>query len=221
MAKIGAQLPHYLPDFPYFYRAAGSELFLVADHLSFRKQSPIVRARLDGQHRNFFLSIPCVHQPEPHPALREVRLAETGEWRRKHARTLISRFSGFPFFEYYFPELKNIYERDHTFLVDFLKDILNWQMGIIFPHKKIVFSSDEGINTNHQLREWFNRTQHPELLIYPEESPYYKQNFPEFPKRELLLPENTSWPPVYEQSLPFLFLLFLKGPESAAYLAPP
>jgi hypothetical protein len=121
--QIAAQQPFYLPDFYYFSKIFRSDIFLIADHLRFRKQSPIVRTRLDN---GKYLTIPVSHQGLPaQPALRKVQLVSDDHWKIVHLRTIRSLYQKLPYFEHYFPELEEIFNRRHQYLSHFLIDLIH------------------------------------------------------------------------------------------------
>jgi len=139
--KIGAQRPHYLPDFYYFYKIFCSDNFLISDFLGFRKQSPIVRADFG----DFFLTIPVLHhQGHPHPPINELKMVNQKIWRDKHLKTLKTRFNVLPYFEHYYPDLVDIFSRNQKSLNQFLQDIIIWQLKFILPDKNVLRSGGAG-----------------------------------------------------------------------------
>ncbi len=217
MTRIGAQQPYFLPDFYYFYKIYKSELFLVADHLRYRKQSPISRCRLSMVPGNQYLSIPVQHQAEPHPRLGSVNIDMDRGWKLTHLRTLEARFKKTPYFDEYFPLLEELYDKRHTRLTDFLKDIILWHIDMLFPSKTVVFSTLININGETDLQKWFMETQQPVWQIYPDEEPYYRAHFGQQTYRILIPPKDIAFPQGYHPELPLLVLLFLRGQESIIY----
>ncbi len=215
MITIGAQQPYFLPDFYYFYKIARSEMFIVADFLKFRKQSPIVRTKISADH---YLTIPVIHQKNPHPLIKNIEMAQTEDWQRIHLRTLESNFHKYPYFEYYFPELVSLYERSGNQLNKFLKSLLHWQMKLLFSDKNVIFASAEGIENLAHLKSRLEKIEFPTFLHYPEEKNYYHKHFPEIPLQKIQVPSDIDFPADYHPSLSLILLLFLNGPETILYL---
>lgn len=217
MTKISAQQPYFMPDFYYFYKIYRSDIFLIADHLLFRKQSPLIRARLHTTSAGRYLSVAVKHRRHPHPKISAVELADSNQWKPKHLKTLESGFRSTPYFEHFFPELKTIYDKEHSHLLPFLKEILLWQTNILFPGKTLLFAGESGISGDAGLANWFGSYHNAQWLIYREESDYYRQRFPNESQQIVELPHHVKFPEGYTPDLPVLFLLFLRGPETVRY----
>jgi hypothetical protein len=214
LLRIAAQQPFYLPDFYYFYKIVCSDIFFVADFLRFRKQSPMVRADFI----DFNLTVPVQHHAlGPHPSLAKLTMVPKEMWRHKHLGTLKSKYGSFPFFEYYYPELIPIYQRNSESLVEFLWDILYWHLRLLFPHKKVQLCSREEIYSLENLKSWLKKSSDYAWLIHSHEKSYYKEHFPGSILKELHLKKNLVFPELYKPSMPLLVLLFLKGPETMNY----
>lgn len=212
--KIAAQQPHFFPDFKFFYKIFCSDIFFIADFLRFRKQSLMVRANFS----DFYLTVPVKHhKTDPHPPLSNVKMVDDKFWRQNHLRTLKSRFSPLPFFEYYYPDLENIYTRQDVSLNTFLWDIFSWQLNIFFPSKLVYRCSDEGIHNLKDLKEWVQKYEKFLWLIYPQEQSYYGEHFAETPCKIISSDWNSLFPIPYAPDMPLLVLLFLRGPETVSY----
>ncbi|UCF64593.1 MAG: WbqC family protein [bacterium] len=211
--KIAAQQPNFLPDFNYFYKTFCSDIFFIADFLRFRKQSPIVRANFS----DFYLTVPVKHHKiNPHPPLSNVKMVDQKLWRQNHLRSLKSRYSSLPFFEHYFPELENIYNRQVDSLNAFLWDLFSWHLKMLFPSKLVYRCSDEDIHNLRDLKDWIQQYQKISWIIYPQEQSYYRDHFPGIPCRVLSFKRNSLLPFPYAPDMPLLLLLFLKGPETGS-----
>ncbi|MEJ2050228.1 MAG: WbqC family protein [Calditrichota bacterium] len=215
--QIAAQQPFYLPDFYYFSKIFRSDIFLIADHLRFRKQSPIVRTRLDN---GKYLTIPVSHQGLPaQPALRKVQLVSDDHWKIVHLRTIRSLYQKLPYFEHYFPELEEIFNRRHQYLSHFLIDLIQWHSVYLGLQDIIHPASRMNINNQAELINWFNNEKDPVWLVHPREAEYYRKEFPQSHLVEII-PANTQYfPENYHPLFPMFILFFLYGPEARMYLA--
>ena len=220
MISLSAQRPLFLPDFYFFYRIFASDIFLLADHLRFRKQSAIVRTKIISKITPYYLTVPVKHNKiYPHPPLKEVKLFSDNFWRERHLKTIKSIYQKFPYFEEYFDSLQLIYNRQHFYLLDFLLDLIKWHTDLLFPEKKIILSSEVKINDLEDLRGWIRQLEWPTLLYYEHEINYYHTNLAEFRKTPIFIKEKQlmKLPSEYQPELTFLILLFLKGPESKLF----
>lgn len=220
MPSLSAQRPHFLPDFYFFYRIFASDVFLLADHLRFRKQSAMVRTKITSNRPLLYLTVPVKHNKTfPHQPLKEVKLFSDNFWRQQHLKTFKSIYHKSSYFEEYFESLLSIYNRQHGYLLDFLIDLINWQMKLLFLEKKIVLASEVKINNMEDLKAWIRQFECPTLLYDQAESNYYQLNFEEFRKEPIMIKQKQlmKLPSEYQPELTFLKLLFLKGPESKFY----
>lgn len=217
MPMIGAQQPYFLPDFFYFYKIYCSDIFLIADHLLFRKQSAITRVRIDEHLPEKYLTVAVKHQANPHPPLKQIEMSHTEDWKRRHLMTLKSLFHKAPYFDYYFPELCKIYKKKQARLTNFLIDLIQWQSDLIFPAKQIIVATRYGINNMKDLRSWLINFEDPVWLISEDETVYYQKNFPDIPFTKLSLCKDLSFPPGYHPQMPLFILLLLRGPETIFY----
>ena len=215
--RIAAQQPYFLPNFYFFYKMSRSRVFLLADHLKFRKQSPMVRARISPGQPPTYLTVPVQHGSNPHPPINTVRLVEDIGWKRRHLRTIKSRWGALPYFEYYFPALEEIYQQNYRFLGEFLLALLRWHIALLFPEQKIEVASERGIQNESDLTQWVDSQPHPVFLIFPEEREYYALHFPGIPVEVVEIPHHLSFPEAYTPDMALLALLFQKGPETALY----
>ena len=215
--QIAAQQPFYLPDFFYFSKIFRSDVFLIADHLRFCKQSPIVRIRLDN---GKYLTVPVSHQGLPaQPALQKVKLIPDNHWKIVHLRTIRSLYQKLPYFDHYFPELEEIYNRGHQYLSLFLIDLIQWHAVHLGLQDKIHAASRMNISSQAELINWFNNEKDPVWLVHPREAEYYRKEFPQSHLIEII-PANTQYfPENYHPRFPMFMLFFLYGPEARMYLA--
>ncbi len=217
MTIISAQQPFFLPNFYFFQKIFQSDVFLIADHLRFRKQSPIVRALLSKKAKTKYLTVPIIHSANPHPHLPEVQIYPEQNWKRKHLKTLLSLYSKEPYFEYYFPFLKTIYERDYKYLLPFLQDLLQMHFHIFSPKTIIHSALKLDITDDEKFIQWIKKYENPILLIHKNEYSYYSKHFPDLSVKkinqvDIRLPEE------FYPEMPFIILLFKKGPEIHNYI---
>ena len=215
--QIAAQQPYFLPDFYCFSKIFRSDIFLIADHLRFRKQSPIVRTRLDN---GKYLTVPVSHQGLPaQPALRKVQLISDNHWKIVHLRTISSLYQKLPYFEHYFPELEEIYNRKHQYLSLFLNDLIHWHVVHLGLQDKIHLASRMSISSQAELRKWFNNQKDPVWLVHPEEMEYYRREFLKSRLIEIIPADTQYFPEKYHPHFPLFMLFFLYGPEARIILA--
>lgn len=109
----------YLAPVEYYsvlFRAPGAAIEV---HENYRKQSYRNRCTIVGANGPTALSIPVEKPPAAKCPMKDVRIADHGNWRHLHWNAIVSAYNSSPFFEYYADELQPFYEKKIPFLADF------------------------------------------------------------------------------------------------------
>lgn len=218
MMKIAAQQPYFLPDFFFFYKIFLSDVFVIADFLLFRKQSPIGRTHLNENFDPKYLTIPITHPADHRPLpIYQQKISHAEPWKSHHLQTIKSLYGKYPYFEYFYPDLQEIYYRDHIYLHKFLVDLIEWLNKILLPGKKVVIASKENLLDISTFKKWLEKFPEPHFLIYPHELGYYQQHFPRYKIIDTNPITKMNFPAGYHPDQMLLILLFLEGPDIIRY----
>jgi len=216
--KIAAQQPYFFPDYFYFNKIYQSDIFIIADFLKFRKQSAMVRTRLQADDPPKYLTVPVEHPAKaPQPPLYRMKLNTEENWRRKHLRTLESIFAGYPFFEHYFPFIEEIYQRKLDSLADFCIELLHPLLQHLMPDKKIVIASKIDVFSLDSLKNWLKTLKGYCFLVDPAEKLFYQKHFAGSEQLDVTVSKTLEFPGTYHPIVSILALLFIKGPETVLY----
>jgi hypothetical protein len=181
---------------------AGSVLFDGAEH--FQKMSYRNRYYISGSNGLIQLSIPLANGRDQRAAMRNIRIAYNENWQVQHWRTLVSVYSRTPYFHYYEPGLKKIFDTNFTLLTEFNLASVNWLKEQLRTNVDIQFSE--------VYQEW-----------YPDDIPDLRKDF----KPGLEKGSATALPPYYQifsdrtgflPNLSMVDLLFSEGPHSLQWL---
>jgi len=91
----------------------------------FQKMSFRNRCVVAGPAGPLMLSIPLEGGRDQKRLMKDVRLTHNG-WQAQHWKTLQSLYSRSPFFEFFQPELEQLYTKQHHFLVDWNYACFEW-----------------------------------------------------------------------------------------------
>lgn len=90
------------------------------------------------------LTVPIVRENATRTPMHQIRLSDHGNWRHMHWNALQSAYDSSPFFMYYADELREVFEKPFTYLVDFNEalenlflDFLSLPQGIEVSHDYI------------------------------------------------------------------------------------
>lgn len=103
---------------------------------NYQKQSYRNRCHIYGANGLMPLSIPVEKPDTPKCQMKDIRIAEHGNWRHLHWNAITSAYRSTPFFEYYEDDFRPFYENRYTFLHDFneeLRQLIFRLIGIETP----------------------------------------------------------------------------------------
>lgn len=171
------------------------ELFETYQKMGYRNRFQILSA---GGVLN--LSVPLVGGRDQKRDTRDVEIDYGGRWLQEHWRTLESNYNRSPFFEFYAPTLKTIFEKKPAKLSTLCIDSLQWTLKQLKWAGQVNFSQRFENEVDNDVYDFRNRFLPKNRLNYP--MPKYQQQFGIR----------------FEPNLSILDLLFNLGPHSTAYL---
>lgn len=109
----------YLAPIEYYSALFRVKSAVIEIHDNYQKQSYRNRCIIAGANGPLSLSIP-IEKPETAKShMKDIRIADHGNWRHLHWNAIMSAYNSTPFFEYYADDLQPFYEKKTLFLVDF------------------------------------------------------------------------------------------------------
>lgn len=119
---------HYLPNIQYFTKLVYYPTIYIERCEHYTKGSFRNRCYIGTSHGALQLSIPLLAGKHEQMPLTDVRIDNRQAWQRTHWRSIATAYRSAPFWDYYAESLQPLYEKPHTFLVDFNMDILQWTL---------------------------------------------------------------------------------------------
>lgn len=110
---------HYLPSIEYFsllIKNSGEIEFEINENYS--KQSYRNRARILTANGPFDLIVPIIHNNGLKQLMKDVKINYDENWLKQHIGAISSAYSKSAFFDYFFPEILDIYNKKIKFLFD-------------------------------------------------------------------------------------------------------
>ncbi|MFK5959535.1 MAG: WbqC family protein [Lutibacter sp.] len=110
--------PTYFSPISQYVAIANTKEFVFEVEDNFQKQTYRNRCYIytaDGKH---LLNVPIQHNKGIKQKTRDVKIDYKDDWHKIHLKTLQTAYSSSPFFEFYIDELKLIFEKRFTFLLD-------------------------------------------------------------------------------------------------------
>jgi len=110
--------PSYFPSISHFVAIAQADFFTFEMEDHFQKQTNRNRMYIYSPNGIQLLNIPIKHSIEAHQKIKEVRLETAFDWQKQHFKSLEAAYRTSPFFEYFEDDIRIIFEKKHSFLMD-------------------------------------------------------------------------------------------------------
>lgn len=147
---VTAHQPAYLPWLGYIHKIALSDIFVILDDVQFEKNSFTNRNKIYSTQGELMLTVPIQMKGHIGKPIKEIRISNLENWRKKHLITILQSYRKAPFFDYYAPWLESIYSKEWDFLIDLTNEILFFLIKEMNIKTKIIRQSDTGINSQKQ-----------------------------------------------------------------------
>jgi hypothetical protein len=118
---VAAHQPHYLPWLGYLDKLAKADLFIVMDDLQFEAQNFQNRQRVKLPDGPAWLTVPLAHGAQTDRICdKEIEPSSSPKqcWRHRHFATLETNYRRAPYWSQYADQLREVYSRPWTRLVD-------------------------------------------------------------------------------------------------------
>tara|TARA_R110001592_G_scaffold10504_7_gene54375 strand:- start:4451 stop:5131 length:681 start_codon:yes stop_codon:yes gene_type:complete len=144
---ISIHQPNYIPWIGFFNKILSSDVYVVFDDVQFpRGKDYANRNQIKTNNGKKWLTVPVIGKSQLRP-WNEIEINNNG-WANQHLLLLESFYKKSEYFTEYYPELKNIYLKGHSKLIDLNLDIIKYILKKLDSETRIVMSSD--IKTNKQ-----------------------------------------------------------------------
>jgi hypothetical protein len=85
---------------------------------NFQKQTNRNRMYIYSPNGIQLLNVPVKHSTELHQKTKNIRIENDFGWQKQHFKSLDAAYRSSPFFEYFEDDIRPIFEKKHTFLID-------------------------------------------------------------------------------------------------------
>lgn len=176
----------YLAPIQYYSKLFKAESALIEADDNYQKQSYRNRCIIAAANGSLALSIPIEKPKEVKCKMKDIKIADHGNWQHFHWNAIISAYNSSPFFEYYRDDFSLFYEKKTTFLFDLneqLRTLICTLLDIDTPTSYTTsFVKNELLNTTdlreaiHPKRDWREMDSHfvakPYYQVFAEKRPF-------------------------------------------------
>jgi hypothetical protein len=130
--------PSYFPSISHYVAMAQADCITFEMEDNFQKQTNRNRTYIYSPNGIQLLNIPVKHSKEIHQKTRDIRIENDFDWQKQHFKSLEAGYRSSPFFEYFEDEIRPIFEKKHTFLMDLnfeTMDIVSKFLRMKFEYK--------------------------------------------------------------------------------------
>ena len=111
--------PTYFPSISHFAVMVQSDKIVFEMEDNFQKQTNRNRMYIYSPNGIQLLNIPIKHSKDGLPQkTKDVQLETTFDWQKQHYKSLEAAYRNSPFFEFFEDDIRPIFEKKHTFLMD-------------------------------------------------------------------------------------------------------
>ena len=118
-------LPTYFPSISHFSVMAQSENITFEMEDNFQKQTNRNRTYIYSPNGIQLLNIPVKHSKEAHQKTRDVLIENEFDRQKQHFKSLEAAYRSSPFFEFFEDDIRPIFEKKHTLLLDLNMEVLD------------------------------------------------------------------------------------------------
>src|SRR3970040_2977634 len=110
--------PTYFPSISHFAALAQSENSVFEIEDNFQKQTNRNRTYIYSPNGIQLLNIPVKHSKQIHQKTKDIKIETDFDWQKQHFKSLEAAYRSSPFFEFFEDDIRPIFEKKHTFLLD-------------------------------------------------------------------------------------------------------
>ena len=110
--------PSYFPSISHFAAMAQADEITFEIEDNFQKQTNRNRTYIYSPNGLQLLNIPVKHSKDGHQKTKDIKIEAESDWQKQHFKSLEAAYRSSPFFEFFEDDIRPIFEKKHTFLLD-------------------------------------------------------------------------------------------------------
>jgi hypothetical protein len=110
--------PTFFPSISHFVAMSQADNITFELEDNFQKQTNRNRTYIYSPNGIQLLNIPVKHSKEIHQKTKDVKIETDFDWQKQHFKSLEAAYRSSPFFEYFEDDIRPVFEKKQTFLLD-------------------------------------------------------------------------------------------------------
>ena len=119
--KKGLFISQYLAPISYYKELLSCDEVGLEQYNHYERKTYQNRCEILSANGVIALSIPIEKSAKTKTPFNEVRIAYHTDWQKQHLRAIMSAYQNSPFYDYYIDDIRPLYEKNYTLLIDFNK----------------------------------------------------------------------------------------------------
>lgn len=142
--KLAIHQPEFLPWLGFFNKMVLADLYVVFDHVQFKRRYFENRNRIVSPNGNVsFIRIPVISKGMYRRAIKDIEIDNTQKWKEKLLKNIFHNYSTASYFKNYYNQIESIVNaNDYRYLIDFNMAMIEFfrdSLGITTP---MIYSSE-------------------------------------------------------------------------------
>ena len=140
MKIICIRQPGYLPNIGFFQKMEASDVFVYLDDTRYGSEKWDNRNKIRSDTGSMFLTVPIVKKTIK--SLNQILISENEDWQKKHLGGIFLNYKKTPYFENYWPTLKQILEKKWNKLYELNLELIDWIKNELKIETETILSSE-------------------------------------------------------------------------------
>lgn len=137
--------PRYMPALNYLHRISVCDAVVYLDNVQYTPRDWENRNKIKTGRGWMWLSVPVVHDRREQ-LIKDTRIDNSFDWRRKHIRSISQWYSCTPYFDRYFPRIEAILGGQFEFLIDLNRAVLDFILAELRISCRFLLASEMGVS---------------------------------------------------------------------------
>lgn len=148
--RASIQQPQYLPYIGFFHKLMLSDVHVVLDDVTYGKNTFVNRNRIKTPQGGEWITVPMKARKDQ--LIKEYKIDNTHDWRRKNLNAIKTNYGGAPFFKDYSEFFYDYYKKEWVNLAELDIEALKYIAKELKINVKFIRSSELGITTTETQR---------------------------------------------------------------------
>lgn len=135
--------PEHMPWSGYFHKMAQADVYVFLDNVQFKTNNWQNRNRIIDRHgKEQWLTVPVKLKGHMQTIIRRIEINNLSDWRRTYWGRIKDSYCKHPYFTLYSEKLQEILNRNHTYLYEINRDLIDFFRAELAISNKLVWASD-------------------------------------------------------------------------------